>query len=116
MGVYWYNAGSIYMKVQIHPKWYAEAKVVCACGNTFTTGASVPEIHVEVCYACHPFYTGQMKFVDSAGRVDAFKNRIANAGKKILSKTEKRKLKREKKLAEEAERPTTLSELRSEKK
>lgn len=101
------------MKAKIHPAWYSDAKVTCACGNTFTTGASVPEIHVEVCYACHPFYTGNMKFVDTAGRVDSFRAKLAGAGKKVMSKTEKRKIKREKKLAEEAERPTTLSELRS---
>ncbi|MCX6705455.1 MAG: 50S ribosomal protein L31, partial [Candidatus Woesebacteria bacterium] len=46
------------MKTTIHPKWFDDAKVVCACGNTFTTGATVPEIHVEICYNCHPFYTG----------------------------------------------------------
>ena len=101
------------MKAQIHPKWFDQAKVVCACGNTFTTGATVPEIHVEVCYACHPFYTGNMKFVDTAGRVDAFKAKMAGRGKKIMSKTEKRKLKRAKRLQEEQERPTTLSELRN---
>ena len=101
------------MKAQIHPKWYPEAKIICACGNTFTACASVPEIHVEVCYNCHPFYTGQMKFVDTAGRVDAFKARQAAAKKKILSKTEKRKIKREKRLLEEQERPTSLSELRT---
>lgn len=101
------------MKAKLHPTWFPEAKVVCACGNTFTTGASVPEIKVEICYNCHPFYTGTMKFVDTTGRVDAFKAKMANAGKKIMSKTEKRKLKREKKLQEESERPTTLSELRS---
>jgi large subunit ribosomal protein L31 len=60
------------MKADIHPTWYPEAKVTCACGNTFTLGATVPEINVEVCYNCHPFYTGQMKYVDTAGRVDAF--------------------------------------------
>lgn len=100
------------MKAKIHPTWYNDAKVICACGNTFTTGAAVPEIHVEVCYNCHPFYTGQMKFLDTAGRVDAFKARQAAAGKKIMSKTEKRRIKREKQLAEEAARPETLSELR----
>lgn len=99
------------MKATIHPKWYPEAKVTCACGNVFTTGATVPEIHVEVCYACHPFYTGQMKFVDTAGRVDAFKAKMAKATKHI-SKTEKRRLKEERRLQEEAARPETLSELR----
>lgn len=101
------------MKAKIHPAWYNAAHVICACGNTFTTGATVPEIHVEVCYSCHPLYTGQMKFVDTAGRVDAFKAKVAGAGKKVMSKTEKRRLKHEKKLQEEAERPTTLTELRS---
>ena len=99
------------MKAQIHPNWYPEAKVTCACGNTFTVGTTVPEIHVEVCGNCHPFYTGQMKFVDTAGRVDAFKAKQAGA-KKHISKTEKRKLKKERKLQEEMERPESLAELR----
>lgn len=101
------------MKANIHPKWYPDAKVTCACGNIFTTGAAVPELQVEICYTCHPFYTGTMRFVDTAGRVDSFKNKMAGAGKKVMSKTEKRRLKKEKKLAEEAERPTSLSELRN---
>jgi large subunit ribosomal protein L31 len=101
------------MKTAIHPKWYEDAKVVCACGNTFTTGATVPEIHVEICYACHPFYTGTMRFVDTAGRVDSFKAKMAGAKTKLVSKTEKRRLKKAKKLQEEAARPESLSELRS---
>ncbi len=100
------------MKATIHPKWYPEAKVTCACGNTFTTGATAPELRVEVCYNCHPFYTGQMKFLDTAGRVDAFKARQAGAAKKVVSKTEKRRLKREKKLQEELARPESLEQLR----
>ncbi len=99
----------------IHPKWYPEAKVTCACGNTFTIGAAVPEINVEVCSACHPFYTGQMKYVDTAGRVEAFKSRQAGAVKKVVSKTEKRRLKHLKKIQEELERPDTLEALRSKK-
>ncbi len=99
------------MKAQIHPKWF-DAKVICACGNTFTTGATQPEIKVEICYSCHPFYTGQMKFVDTAGRVDAFKAKQAATGKKILSKTEKRKIKKMKQLQEEMDRPESLAELR----
>jgi large subunit ribosomal protein L31 len=100
------------MKAKIHPKWY-EATVICACGESFTVGATVPEIHVEVCSVCHPFYTGQMKFVDTAGRVDQFKNRVSGANVKKVSKTEKRKLKRAKKMAEELARPETLAALRS---
>ena len=103
------------MKAKIHPKYYDDAKVICACGNTFTTGAVVPELHVEVCYACHPFYTGTMKMLDTAGRVDAFKAKMAGSGKKIMSKTEKRLLKREKRLQDELNRPESLADLRSEK-
>ena len=73
----------------------------------------MPEIRVEVCAACHPFYTGQMKFVDTAGRVDAFKERMKKVDTKKLSKTEKRRLKREKKMQEEMERPDTLAALRN---
>jgi len=101
------------MKTAIHPKWYPDAKVICACGNTFTTGATVPEIHVEICYSCHPFYTGTMRFVDTAGRVDSFKAKMAGRGKKVMSKTEKRRLKKEKKLQEEFNRPESLEQLRN---
>lgn len=103
------------MKANIHPDWYPEAKVKCACGNTFIVGATVPEIEVEVCNACHPFYTGQMKYVDTAGRVDSFKEKQKKAKDKVLSKTEKRKRKkaaRKKKIEEELSKPETLDELR----
>ncbi len=103
------------MKAKIHPKWYENAKVTCACGNTFTTGATVPEIKVEVCYACHPFYTGQMKYVDTAGRVDAFEAKRAKAKKKVVSKTEKRRIKRQKRMKEELAKPESLEELRKKK-
>jgi large subunit ribosomal protein L31 len=103
------------MKANIHPKWYADAKVTCACGNTFVTGATVPELQVEICYACHPFYTGQMKYVDTAGRVEAFKSRQAGADTKRISKTEKRKIKKMKKIQEEQNRPESLTELRTSK-
>ena len=59
------------MKKDIHPK-YDVAQVTCACGNVFTTRSTVPKINVEICSACHPFYTGKQKFVDSEGRVDRF--------------------------------------------
>ena len=70
------------MKTQGHPKWYPEAKVTCACGAQFTTGSTRPSIAVEVCSACHPLYTGQQKFLDTAGRVDKFNQRAAQAEKK----------------------------------
>lgn len=103
------------MKAKIHPKWYENATVVCACGNKFSVGATVPKLEVEVCSNCHPFYTGQMKYVDTAGRVDAFKEKQKNAKKNVLSKSEKRKLKKQKrqaKIQEELSRPDSLSDLR----
>ncbi|MFH1171654.1 MAG: 50S ribosomal protein L31 [bacterium] len=60
------------MKKEIHPTYYTDAKVTCACGNTFTTGSTVKEIHTEICSQCHPFYTGKQKLVDTARRVDRF--------------------------------------------
>jgi large subunit ribosomal protein L31 len=101
------------MKADIHPKWYPEAKIKCACGNAFTVGATVPELRIEICSKCHPFYTGQMKYVDTAGRVEKFKTRQAGASTKKVSKTEKRKLKKLKQIEEERKRPDTLSALRA---
>lgn len=66
----------------IHPEWNPEAKVTCACGNSFITGSILPEIRVEICSNCHPFFTGAQKFVDSLGQVDRF-----------IKKTESSKLK-----------------------
>jgi large subunit ribosomal protein L31 len=61
------------MKNDIHPKYYPDAKVVCACGNTFTTGSTLAEIRVEICSVCHPFFTGKEKTMDEGGRVERFK-------------------------------------------
>ncbi len=62
------------MKQEIHPE-YVEAQVRCACGNTFQTRATKPDLHVEVCSACHPYFTGEQRIVDTAGRVERFKRR-----------------------------------------
>ena len=104
------------MKAKLHPTWFGESKVACACGNTFTVGATVPEIRVEVCYHCHPFYTGQMKYVDVAGRVDRFLAKQKKAKVSVISKTEKRKVKKERKIQKELAKPDTLEELRKEAK
>lgn len=64
------------MKEGIHPKWFAQATVVCACGNTWVTGATVPEIRTDICSACHPFYTGEQRIVDTEGQVDRFMKRL----------------------------------------
>ncbi len=60
------------MKANIHPQWYPETQITCACGNTFTTGSTLPVIRVEICSACHPFFSGQQKFIDTLGQVDRF--------------------------------------------
>jgi large subunit ribosomal protein L31 len=77
------------VKPKIHPKWFSEARVHCACGNVFTTGSTLKEINVEICSACHPLFTGQQKFVDTAGRVDKFNQRLA-ARKKAEAAERKR--------------------------
>jgi large subunit ribosomal protein L31 len=70
------------MKAKIHPT-YSEIKVTCSCGNTFTTRSTLgKDLHVEVCSACHPFYTGKQKIVDTAGRVEKFRQRYASTRKK----------------------------------
>jgi large subunit ribosomal protein L31 len=63
------------MKEKIHPK-YVDCKVVCGCGNRFETRASVPDLHVDICSACHPYYTGKQKFVDTAGRIEKFNKKF----------------------------------------
>jgi large subunit ribosomal protein L31 len=70
------------MKSETHPTYFPEAKVVCACGRTFTVGSTQEKLEVEICSACHPFYTGNEKILDAAGRVEKFKNRRAAAVKK----------------------------------
>lgn len=90
------------MKKDTHPAYYPNAKVVCACGNTFTTGSTSPEIRVELCSKCHPFFTGKQKLVDTSRRVEKFQERTAKktaaqaARKGRTTKTEKRKTKKEK--------------------
>ena len=64
------------MKRDIHPKYYQDAKATCACGNAFTTGSTLPELKVEICSACHPFYTGKQKLLDSARRVEKFRAKV----------------------------------------
>lgn len=82
------------MKTDIHPKYFDKAKVKCVCGNHFTTGSTKPEIDVEICYNCHPFYTGKEKLIDSAGKVEKFKARRAKAeaAPKIVKKARVKKV------------------------
>jgi large subunit ribosomal protein L31 len=64
------------MKAKIHPKYYPEARIICACGNAFTVGSTSPELKVDICSQCHPFYTGEQRIVDTAGQVDRFMKRL----------------------------------------
>jgi large subunit ribosomal protein L31 len=63
------------MKDKIHPKFYEDAVVSCSCGNTFTTGSTKKTLKVELCSACHPFFTGERKMIDTGGRVERFRKR-----------------------------------------
>lgn len=69
------------MKSEIHPKYFPSSKIKCACGNTFTAGSTKEKMEVEVCSACHPFFTGKAKVLDAAGRVERFKARAAKKRK-----------------------------------
>ena len=79
------------MKAEIHPG-YKEVAVICSCGNKFKTRSTIgkPELHIEVCSVCHPFYTGKHKLVDTGGRLDKFKKRYAGVATKKPTKTEAR--------------------------
>lgn len=101
------------MKTGIHPTWYPQAQVRCACGNEFTVGSTLPKIHVEVCSHCHPFFTGQARYVDTAGRVEQFKARARIIDTATVSKKERRSLKRKQRLEEELLRPASLEEIRT---
>ena len=76
------------MKDGIHPN-YGNTVVRCGCGNTFSTRSTVPEIKVDICNVCHPFFTGKLKFVDTAGRIEKFKSKFAEAGYASLKKGKK---------------------------
>jgi large subunit ribosomal protein L31 len=78
------------MKKDIHPTYYKDATIKCACGATYLVGSTEKELSVEICSSCHPFYTGKQKLVDTAGRVDKFKARMEAAEKAKASKTEKK--------------------------
>ncbi len=93
------------MKKDIHPQYFDDCKVTCICGNTFTTGATVAEIHIEVCNKCHPFFTGEMKYVDTLGRVEKFQKRQEKA--KTISAQKVKKVEEK----ERVRRPDSLREM-----
>ncbi|EKD65560.1 MAG: ribosomal protein L31 [uncultured bacterium] len=84
------------MKASIHPKFYDNATVTCACGNVFNVGSTQESIRVELCYKCHPFYTGEQRFVDTASRIEKFekKQQVAKQYKtRVVKKQEEQKRK-----------------------
>jgi large subunit ribosomal protein L31 len=85
------------MKANIHPKFFEEAQVVCVCGNRFTVGSTQEKIHVELCNKCHPFYTGEQRFVDSGSLIQKFqtKQQIASQYKAKKQKKVDEKKKRD---------------------
>lgn len=88
------------MKTDIHPKYYDNAKVKCACGNEWVTGSTIPEISTGICSKCHPLYTGQEKVLDTRGRVEKFKKRLersALAGQARSSSLAAKKTRKQKK-------------------
>lgn len=94
------------MKANIHPKYFNQAQVICACGNRFVTGSTLEEIHVELCNKCHPFYTGEQRFVDSASRIQKFQDKQNIAKQYLHSKVKKQEEQKAKEIA-----PKTLREM-----
>lgn len=90
------------MKKGIHPEFYTDAKVICACGNTFITGATKKEIRTDVCSACHPFFTGEQRIVDTAGQVERFIKRVERAQDMAREKEEREQAKAAQEAAEES--------------
>lgn len=82
------------MKKDIHPEWYPDAQVICSCGATYTVGATQEVIRTDVCSACHPFFTGEQRIVDSEGQVERFMRRLERR-EELLDLEEKRRTKKE---------------------
>jgi large subunit ribosomal protein L31 len=87
------------MKEKIHPEYHSNAKIICSCGAVLATGSTQKEMHVEICSACHPFYTGKKKVMDATGRVDRFKKLSEKSAVKKSSGIQSKKVKIEKKKA-----------------
>ncbi|HIE38062.1 MAG TPA: 50S ribosomal protein L31 [Anaerolineales bacterium] len=82
------------MKKEIHPEYYPEAQVVCACGNSWTVGATVPMIRTDVCSNCHPFFTGEQRIVDTEGQVDRFLSRLRRRDEMLAEERARREAER----------------------
>lgn len=94
------------MKPNLHPQWYDDTQVTCACGNTFVTGSTQQQIHVDICSACHPIFTGEAKYIDTMGRVERFEKMRQSATQAQASQKQAKK-----KLIEVEDQPLTLKEM-----
>lgn len=94
------------MKTNIHPKYYESAQVTCSCGNRFTVGSTQEFIRVELCNKCHPFYTGEQRYVDSASRIQKFQKKQDVAKQHTMTKVKKLEHKKQ-----EDQQPKTLREM-----
>ncbi len=94
------------MKASIHPQYNDQAQVICVCGNKFTTGSTKEILHIELCYKCHPFYTGEQRFVDSASRIQKFQTKQAVS--QTFKATKQKKVEEKKK---KDDGPKTLREM-----
>lgn len=100
------------MKAQGHPTYYADAVVTCACGNSFIVGSTKQKVSVEICAKCHPFFTGEMRFLDTMGRVERFQQKqAATVGQTYMSKKHKLALKKKQEQEDEAATPKSLKEM-----
>jgi large subunit ribosomal protein L31 len=105
------------MKKDIHPEYYPEATITCACGAVYTAGSTVENLQVELCSQCHPFYTGTQKILDTSRRVEKFTARTTKKQAGVRSRTEKRAsraAKRKPKFEEEVVKSATVKKTRKE--
>ncbi len=94
------------MKANIHPHYNQNAQVICSCGNSFTVGSTIDVIHVELCNKCHPFFTGEDRFVDSASRIAQYEQK-----KKVAQQYVVKKVKKEEEKKQRDNTPKTLREM-----
>lgn len=98
------------MKADIHPTYHANAVITCACGNVIETGSTLPQISIELCSKCHPFYTGKQNLVDTAGRVDRFNQMKSKASDAATGKKVKNEKRAAQKAAKKAQKPAVQIE------
>ena len=94
------------MKAKIHPQYFENLQIICACGNIILAGSTKKELHTELCSACHPFYTGKQKLIDTAGRVDKYLEKVKKT-KELKEKKDEPKAENEEGTAKKTTKKTT---------